>query len=132
MQTKQIPKSEWPEFLSSFSREHEGWLVQLEIFGPDIGAQIVETGLVLAGLTDERGEGEGNTITINAGKAPDDHITHSIIDPIEISVEQTDEGADAALSIKSADGTTALLSFSAVALPREVQNNTRTAKTTGL
>jgi hypothetical protein len=120
MQTKQIPKSEWPAFLDQFSRQHEGWLVKLEIFNPEFGAQVEETGLALEGLTDEWDEVAGNTIMIMAGNEPDDHITHSISHPTEVSLEQTDEGADAALSIKSADGTTALLSFRAAVLPETV------------
>jgi hypothetical protein len=120
MQTKQVPKSEWAGFLDTFSREHEGWLVKLEIFGPEIGAQVAETGLSLEGVTNEWDEVSANTIVINAGCAPDDHIAHSISRPIEVSLQQTDEGADTALSIKSADGTTALLSFFATTLPERV------------
>src|ERR1043166_4036014 len=78
MQTKRIPKSEWPAFLDSFSRQHEGWLVKLEIFGPEIGVQVEETGLTLDGLTNEWDEVSGHTIIISTGSAPDDHITHSI------------------------------------------------------
>ena len=117
MQTRQIPKSKWPEFFDRFSRRHEGWLVKLEIFNPDLGAQVQETGLVLQGLTDEWDEAEGHTIMVMIGSEPDAHITHSINNPTEVSVEQTDEGVDAALSIKSADGTTALLSFRSAVLP---------------
>lgn len=120
MQTRQIPRSEWPAFLDSFSRQHEGWLVKLEIFGPEIGAQVEETGLTLEGLTDEWDEVSGNTIIISTGSAPDDHITHSISRPTEVNLEQTDEGADMALSIKAADGTMALLSFRAVIIPEKV------------
>jgi uncharacterized protein DUF5335 len=120
MQTKQIPKNEWPSFLDRFSREYEGWLVNLEVFNPEIGAQVEETGLPLEGLTDEWDEVKDNTIMIMAGNTPENHITHSINRPTEISLEQSDEGADAALSIKSADGTTALLSFRAVVLPDTV------------
>lgn len=120
MQTRQIPKSEWPAFLDCFSRQHEGWLVKLEVLNPDLGAQIEETGLALKGLTDERDETEGNTIMIMVGNEPDDHVTHSISNATEVSLEQTDEGADVALSIKSADGTTALLSFRAAVLPETV------------
>ena len=122
MQTRQIPKSEWPAFLDRFSRQYEGWLVQLEILSPDLGAQVQETGLALEGLTDEWDEAAGNTITIMAGNEPDDHVTHSISNPTEVSLERTDEGADVALSIKSADGTTALLSFRAAVLPETVDS----------
>ena len=122
MQTKQIPKSEWPAFLDRFSRQYEGWLVKLEILNPEFGAQVEETGLALEGLTDEWDEVAGNTITIMAGNKPDAHVTHYINHPTELSLERTDEGADAALAIKSADGTTALLSFRAVVLPETVDS----------
>ena len=108
MQTKQIPKSEWPAFLNSFSSRHEGWLVNLEVIGPDIGAQVEGTALVLEGLTDEV---KGNTIMIMAGNKPDDHLTHSISRPTELSVEKTETGEDVALSIKGEDGTRTLLIF---------------------
>lgn len=120
MQTIQIPKNEWPAFLDSFSRQHEGWRIKLEIFDPEIGAQVQESGLALEGLTDEWDEISGDTITIMAGNEPDDHVTHSINQPTEISLQQTDEGAAAALAIKSADGTTALLSFRSPVLPEMV------------
>lgn len=121
MQTRQIPKSEWPAFLDNFSRQHEGWVVKLEILGPEIGAQVEEMGLTLEGVTDEWDEVSGNKIMISTGSAPDDHITHSIKRPTEVSLEQTDEGADMALSIRAADGTTALLSFRAGIVPEKAE-----------
>lgn len=120
MQTREIPRGEWPTFLDSFSRQHEGWPIKLEIFGPDIGAQVEQNGLVLEGLTDEWDEMSCNTITIMAGEKPDDHVSHSIRCPTEVSLEQTDEGADAVLAIKAADGTTALLSFRANVLAETI------------
>ena len=57
---------------------------------------------------------------IMVGNEPGDHVTHSIINPTDVSLEQTDEGADVALSIKSADGTTALLRFRAAVLPETI------------
>ena len=120
MQTRQIPKNEWSSFFDHFSRKYDGWLVNLELFNAEIGAQVEQTGLALEGVTGEWDEVKGNTITIMAGNTADDHITHSINDPTEVSIEQTEQGADAALSIKSADGTMALLSFRAVVLPETV------------
>ena len=122
MQTRQVEKSEWPAFLDSLSRRHEGWLLKLEILNPEIGAQVEGTGLVLEGLTDEWDEISGNTITIMAGRTPDDHVTHSISQPTEVSLEQTDEGAGVALSIKSADGTTALLNLRSAVSPPTVDD----------
>ena len=120
MITQQIPRDEWPAFLNSFSRKHEGWLVNLQILGPDVGAQMQEQELALEGITDEWDEVEGNTILIMTGSRPDDHITHSISRPTEVSLEQTDEGADVALAIKAADGNTALLQFCVTTRPELV------------
>jgi hypothetical protein len=121
MQTKEIPKSEWTPFFDSFSRKHEGWLVNLEIFGPEIGAQVEQRELALEGITHERDEVE-DAIMIMIGARPDDHVTHSISQPTAVSLEQTDEGADAALAIKSDDGTTTLLRFRSAVLPEMVDS----------
>jgi len=117
MKTKEIPKNEWAEFFDGFSRKHEGWLVNVEILGPEIGAQVEVRETPLAGITDEWHEVEGNTIMIMTGAKPEGHMTHSISHPMSVSLEQTDAGADAALAIKSNDGTTTLLRFRAAALP---------------
>jgi hypothetical protein len=120
MQTREIPKNKWTGFFDSFSRKHEGWLVDLEIFGPEIGAQVEQRQLALEGITDEWDEVTGNTIIIMIGGKSDDHITHSITHPTSVSLEQTDGGADVALAIKSSDGTTTLLRFHSAVLPELV------------
>ena len=111
MQTREIPRSEWPAFIKSFSSRHQGWVVDVEVFGPDIGAQVEGTGLVLQGLINERDEVDRNTIVIMAGNRSDDHVTHSINHPREVSLEKTDSGMDAALSITGEDGTRTLVTF---------------------
>lgn len=120
MQTREIPENEWMKFFDSFSRKHEGWLVNLEVFGSEIGAQVAQHDLALEGVTDEWDEVNGNTIMIMMGAEPDDHITHSITHPTAVSLEQTNEGADVALAIKSNDGTTTLLRFRSAVLPEMV------------
>ena len=120
MQIRLIEQSEWPAFFDSFSRQHEGGLATLEIFGPDLGAQVEERDLPFEGITDEWDETKGNTIMIMSGGKADDHLTHMVSHPTEVSLEQTDEGADAALAIKSSDGTTALLRFRSPVLPEMV------------
>ena len=114
MQTRDIPKNEWPVFLNRFSGRHQGWVINLEIFGSDIGAQVEGNNLVLEGLTGEWSQINGSTITIMAGARPDNHVTHSISRPTELSVETTDTGEDVALSIKAEDGTRTLLTFPGV------------------
>ena len=120
MKTKEIPKIEWQQFFDIFSRQHEGWLVTLEIFGSEIGAQVEERGLAFEGIVDAGDDLRGHEILIMFGAKPDDHITHSISNPTTVSLQQTDEGADAALAIKSADGVMALLRFRSPMLPEMV------------
>ena len=120
MKTREISRSEWPEFFESFNRQHEGWLVTLEVLGSQIGAQLEGCELAFEGIVFEWDEGKGDGIAIMIGVEPDDHITHSISRPIQLSLEQTDEGADVALAIKSADGVMALIRFRSALLPEMV------------
>ncbi|HEU4871969.1 MAG TPA: DUF5335 family protein, partial [Pyrinomonadaceae bacterium] len=113
-------KNEWPKFFDNFSRQHEGWLVTLEIFGSEFGAQVQERELTFAGIVDEWDEIHGNQIVIMVGEKPDDHITHSIANPTQVSLEQTDEDAHAVLAIKSANGVMALMRFRSQMLPEIV------------
>jgi hypothetical protein len=111
MQTKEIQRSEWPTFFDVFSREHHKALINVEIFGLAIGDQVEQKKLPLEGITAELDTRAGDTVLIMAGSKPDDHITHLISHPTQISIEQTDEGANSALAIKASDGTTTLLRF---------------------
>jgi hypothetical protein len=120
MKTREIPREEWNEFFDSFSRQHEGWLVTLEVLGHEIGAQVEEHDLSFGGIANEWDEIHGNQIVIMLGSKPHDHISHSIDGPTHVFLEQTDEGADVALSVRSGDGITALLRFRTAILPEMV------------
>jgi hypothetical protein len=111
VKTTQIARAEWPSFFNGFSREHEGWLVTLEVFQPEIGAQVEERDLALEGVTAELGKGDKDKIEIMIGGKPHQHVTHTVLDPVEVSLEHTEDGANHALAIKSADDATTLLCF---------------------
>lgn len=120
MKTREIPREEWNQFFDSFSRQHEGWLVTLEVLGQEIGAQVEEHDLSFGGIVNEWDEIHGNQIVIMLGTKPQDHISHSIDRPVQVFLEQTDEGADVALLVRAADGITALLRFRSAILPEMV------------
>ena len=117
MQTKDIQQNEWPEFFDNFSRKHQGTPVGLEILEPEIGAQPEENGLALEGISIEGNETSGHTVLIMVGANADDHVTHSIRHPTQVSLGQTTEGEDFALAIKGTDGSLALLRFQSAVLP---------------
>ncbi|MCM3904486.1 MAG: DUF5335 domain-containing protein [Pyrinomonadaceae bacterium] len=114
MKTQEIPRDEWTRFFDNLSRRQEGWQVTLEVFGPDIGDQIEERHMFLAGVAAEvAGEANGgDKIEIMMGGKPSGHVTHVITAPILVEIQQTDLGIDSALRIKAADGTTSLLHLS--------------------
>jgi Family of unknown function (DUF5335) len=128
MKTKEIPRSEWPKFFNSFSLQYEGWLVTLEILDSQIGAQVESRELPLIGIIADSDDVSGDEIAIIIGAAPRDHITHNIRRPTQVSLEQTDEGADAALAIKSEDGVTALARFRPALSPETVEGVVTTVK----
>ena len=117
MKTTTVPRSEWPKFFDSFSRQHEGWLATLEIFATELGAQVEEHEMAFEGIVDEWNEAVGNQIIIMMGAKRDDHITHTVAHPTNVSLEQTDEGADVALAITSEGGAVTLLRFRSPTLP---------------
>jgi len=111
MQTQEIPRREWRGFFDSFSRQHEGWLATLEVLSADVGAQEEGRELPLAGVSLSSGGDETESISIDLGTKPDEHISHAINEPTAVWLEQTEEGANAALEIEVADGTKTLLRF---------------------
>jgi hypothetical protein len=111
MSTQEIPRDKWAPFLNGFSQQHEGWLVTLEVFSPDIGAQQQAKELPLEGITIASGEDEPETIAISVGRNPADHITHTVDSPAHIWLQRTSAGANAALEIESEDATRTLLRF---------------------
>jgi hypothetical protein len=119
MKTREISRNGWAEFFNSFSRQHEGSLSTLELFGPEIGNQVEERELAFEGITAELSVAE-DKIAIMIGAKPDRHITHSIRAPNQVSLEQSDEFADLTLAIKAADGTMSLLRFCTAVLPEVV------------
>jgi uncharacterized protein DUF5335 len=119
MTTQEISREEWPAFFDTFSRQHEGWLATLEIFAPDVGAQEEAHELPLEGISISS-EGKGNdAIAISLGKIPEGHVTHTIVKPEHVWLEQTSGGANAALEIESENENKTLLRFRS-ALPPEM------------
>ena len=122
MKTTTIARNDWPSFFDRFSRRHEGWLVTVEVFQPEIGVQVRERDLALEGVTAELGNGNGDKakIEIMIGGKPDQHVTHIVLNPVEVSLEHTEDGANHALAIRSADRAMTLLCFRPAMRPEMV------------
>ena len=119
MATQEIPRDEWTTFFDGFSRQHEGWLATLEVMGTDIGAQQEARDLPLGGITATSKGSAPESIAISLGNTAQDHVTHTITGPTRVWLEQTSQGANAALEIESADERKTLLRFRS-SLPAEM------------
>lgn len=70
-------------------------------------------------MTIASGDTEPEAISISLGKTPEDHVSHTIVEPAHVWLEQTTDGANAALEIESANEVKALLRFRS-AVPSEM------------
>src|SRR2546423_14227976 len=117
---REIPREEWVNYLDTFSRQHEGWLVSVEVLGAEIGAQVEAEGKPLEGITAELKGGVEDLISINVGRTPAERVTHNITAPSHVRIEQAENGADMALQIESSEGATTLVRLRSAMLPEMV------------
>ena len=124
MRTVEIAREEWAQRLNEFTAIHEGWLVSLDVLGPKIGARPEIRHLPLVGVSADRVDHDG-TITVSVARSATEHLSHIVHAVTRICVERSDEGADAALQIESADGTRTILRFRVAVLPETVDGIVR-------
>ncbi|HVC81203.1 MAG TPA: DUF5335 family protein [Chloroflexota bacterium] len=105
MATREIPRREWTEFFNQFSREYLGRIATLEVVGPDMGDQPAAEAQPFRGISADEKDNE-NRIAILVGTG----ITHTVMSPSEVWVEEGDAG-HVSLEIRGTDGGTWLLTF---------------------
>lgn len=88
---------------ASFSGQHEGWLVTVEVLGEEIGEQVEAEGKPLEGITAELKGSREDSISIIVGWTPAERVTRNITAPTHIRIEQAENGADMALQIEASD-----------------------------
>ena len=118
MPTREIKRNEWVSFFDSFSSRHRGWLATVEIMTPEIGDQTEAHDLPLEGITAELNERGPDQIEIVVGGRSDSHVSDTVVDPKEVWLKSTDEGADEVLEIKG-ESKTVLIRFRS-AMPPEL------------
>jgi hypothetical protein len=109
MSTQEIPRDEWRTFFDGFSRDHEGWIATLEVFGADVGAQEEAHELSFGGISFNSEAGESEAVVINVGKSAADHVSHTIDHPQHVWLQQSKEGTDSSLEIEAQDDSKTLV-----------------------
>jgi hypothetical protein len=115
MATRDIARESWKEFFDGFSRRHQAWLVDVEVLGSDIGAQLEAEDLPLEGISADHNNKDISIALLRDGKV----IEHFVTKPERVRVEE-EGGAEVAIEIDSSSGPTTIVTFRAAASPEEV------------
>jgi len=110
MQTRDIPREQWIRFFDDFSKNHEGWIVTMEVLGADIGDQEEANNLPLVGISADVKARE-NRVEIIIGGRPDVDVTRFIERPKHVWVKEPRLPGDEAMEIESEDGIKTILNF---------------------
>ncbi|MCI0660218.1 MAG: DUF5335 domain-containing protein [Acidobacteria bacterium] len=110
MLTRLIPREQWIEFFNDFSKQHEGWIVTLEVLGSDLGDQEETSKLPLVGISADLKDNESR-IEIIVGGRPDAHLTRIIDSPKHVWLKHPEEVGHETVEVESEDATMTLLSF---------------------
>src|SRR5262245_4286858 len=117
MQTREIPREQWIKYFDNFSKNHDGWIVTVEVLGSDLGDQEEASGLPLVGISADVKARE-NRIEIIVGGRPDADLTRFIDTPKSVWVKESGIPGDEAIEVESEDGIKTLLNFHRV-LPEQ-------------
>lgn len=120
MQTREISKHNWQGFFDQVSRVLKGKLIQIEVGGLELGAQIEVTKLSLNGLTYDAKD--------DAFIVSSDEIEHVIRSPQQIFIADGSDGINS-LKVCAADETEQIINFvEPLALPSADQEGPDHAK----
>jgi hypothetical protein len=111
----EVSHDQWKAFLDSFSRQHEAWLVTVEIICP-IGRLIAIQERPLKGISLDSANGKERAY-VQVGEHPEEHILHTIDKPTRVTFKQSSTGRHQGLEIASADGTTTAIRFRSAMFP---------------
>jgi hypothetical protein len=110
MRTTEIPRDQWMQALDQFSKEHQGWIITMELVGVDVGDQITATNLPLVGVSADVKDGE-NRIAIMVGDRPDAHVTHVVESPTRVWIEKSDDPRYDAIAVEDKEGHKIIVEF---------------------
>lgn len=103
MASRTIPKEHWRDELDAFSRDHEGWRVDVRVSTPGGETRTEAHGLPLVGVScDAPGS---SRIAVIAGERTDDNVTHEIPNAVAVDLDP------ACISIRGADGSETKIAF---------------------
>jgi hypothetical protein len=113
MQTRNVPREQWPTFLEGFSRRHRAWLATVEQISPAMG----RAGAAEAPLASVTATRDGQEVAIEISFAGDGHVPLTIDNPTAIRVRETGDGTESGLEIVDDEGVCTRVGFRVTARP---------------
>lgn len=109
MSRRAIQRSEWTSFADAFSRRHDGWLISVAVEDGSAPRRYVAHDVPLRGVVAELAEDASSMMVFTGDGMP--HATHFVGHAAGLEVEETRDGADAALTITDESGARTILEF---------------------
>jgi Family of unknown function (DUF5335) len=117
--SKEIERDEWKDFFAGLTYRLANFETSIQILSDDSGAQYLNEGLPLVGITFD---GKGNKIEIIVGSGKENHQTHNVFAPRSVAFEDAEGKSGGMLDIEEEDGTKTLVMFSQ-SLPAVVEHS---------
>lgn len=112
--TREVPQTQWNEFLSNLTEGHPR--VRVQINGEELGdQQLVKRAALRRFEVDQKGA-EGQAIELEVGSA-EEVFSHRIERPEHIWVEESDDGVPKVVNIEDGAHTKTLISLESQASP---------------
>ena len=109
MSRRVIDRAEWIDYVDAFSRRHDGWLVSVAVDEASNARRYVVRDVPLRGVVAELDDDISSMMVFTGDTSP--HATHFVGRATALEVEETREGADAALTITDESGARTILEF---------------------
>ncbi len=119
MYNREIPRNQWVSFLDGFSKEHQGWIVNLQVTENGVQNKQEARDLPLMGISADLKHGDDDTIEVMLGNNKSQPMNHMLSKVKKITLQQNDQGADTGLVIEGSDGK-ATIQFRNPAKPENV------------
>jgi hypothetical protein len=127
--TRKVSDDDWANFCDTFSREHHGWLVSVEVASPERGGarelmapKLLAQNLPLQEVREAQHNGDAE-IMITVGEGADE--TSFLVEHVAALFETSEAEKDTGMRIDSTNNTSTMLQFRVPATPQDLDGISR-------
>jgi hypothetical protein len=127
--TRKVSDDDWANFCDTFSREHHGWLISVEVAGPEpdrshepATPKVLAQNLPLQEVREAQHNGDAE-IMITVGEGADE--TSFLVEHVAAVFETSEAEKDTGMRIDSTNNTCTMLQFRVPATPQELDGISR-------